>query len=142
MKRLQDTLDDLYDKMDEFCPGAYEDEPDKPVKVAILDTGAYMSRDYYKHQYQGRLRECRTWLRTDDVEGQKFPIGENDDDGHGTHGASVLLEATKNLNIHLCVAQIFAARHEKVAQEGTEGDDVVTRIVNVSVPALIDPGSR
>jgi hypothetical protein len=77
--------------------------------------------------------ECRTWLGTTASEGKELPPGGHDEDGHGTHGASVVLQATSNTGIHVHVAQVFEKRHEKDVREVNEDDIIVTRIVNVRI---------
>jgi subtilisin family serine protease len=125
----------MYDKLDGICPEVDEGYSTQPVKVAILDTGAYMSRDNYKHAYSGRLKECRTWLNTAEADGEVFALGSSDDDGHGTHGASVLLQATRSTDVHVYVAQVFSGRNEKVV-ENVKNMPTVDRIVNVSRQTL------
>lgn len=131
MEQLQACITTMYDKLDGICPEVDEGYSTQPVKVVILDTGAYMSRDNYKHAYNGRLKECRTWLKTAEADGEVFALGSSDDDGHGTHGASVLLQATQSTDVHVYVAQVFSGRNEKVV-ENVENVSTVDRIVNVS----------
>jgi hypothetical protein len=105
------------------------------VKVAILDTGVQISTDWLRGVYEGRLKECRTWLTTENPEGEEFELGTRDSDGHGTHGTSVLLDVTRSADVHVYAAQVFNKREEKVIVEFEEDDLNVKRIVDVSTEA-------
>ena len=104
----------------------------KPVKIAILDTGAHILRDKIEDIYDDRVVECRTWLRSQKDEGDALDGTSADHDGHGTHGTSVLLEATQDTDIQIFVAQIFHKRSEKIKQDLFTEDRTVWRISRVS----------
>lgn len=88
----------------------------RTVKIAILDTGAFIPQDTLEDLYDNRLIECRTWLESWDDEGK--PIDAcSDDDGHGTHGTSVLLRATAETDIEVYAAQVFRNRTEQVQRD-------------------------
>jgi hypothetical protein len=58
---------------------------------------------------QGRIREHKSWLADDD--GDTFlRRGDRDLDGHGTHGAALLLEVAPEADIF--VARVFKDRKE------------------------------
>jgi DNA transposition AAA+ family ATPase len=107
-----------------------------PVRIAILDTGAHIPADEAEHVYNGRIKECRTWLRSTKDSGEALAGPCSDRDGHGTHGTSVLLQATENTKIEVFVAQIFDRSTEKVKQDSIIDDQTVRRIANVSLPVV------
>lgn len=102
------------------------------MKIAILDTGAHISSEQLETVYDGRVRECRTWLGSDKGGGDCLPGATSDRDGHGTHGTSVLLKATQATDIEVYVGQIFDKRTEKVKQDSILDDLTIRRIENAS----------
>jgi hypothetical protein len=121
-------------KLESFSPGI--NFVDSPVKVAILDTGVQIPNHRLTNNFEQRLKECRTWLGTSASEGEKLAPGGHDADGHGTHGTSVLLQATRNTGIHVYAAQVFKDGDELVPQTASNNDNIVTRIVNVRILLL------
>ena len=103
-----------------------------PVRIAILDTGAHIPAEEVENVYDGRIKKCRTWLRSTKDSGEALTGPCSDRDGHGTHATGVLLEATQNTKIEIFVAQIFDKRTEKVKQDSIIDDQTVRRIANVS----------
>lgn len=103
-----------------------------PVRIAILDTGAHIPSEQVENVYDGRIKECRTWLHSTKDDGDALTEPCSDRDGHGTHGTGVLLEATQNTKIEIFVAQIFDKRTEKVKQDSIVDDQTVRRIANVT----------
>lgn len=104
----------------------------RPVRIAILDTGAHIPSEKVVNVYDDRVIECRTWLRSTEDKGESLKGPCSDRDGHGTHGTGVLLEATQYTNVEVYVAQIFDKRTEKVKQDSIVEDQSVRRIANVS----------
>ena len=92
------------------------ERPPRTVKIAILDTGASIPQDVLTDLFDNRLIECRTWLESWDDEGRPFDAG-SDSDGHGTHGTSVLLNATSETDIEIFAAQVFHGRAEQVQRD-------------------------
>jgi hypothetical protein len=132
MDQLQKCFITMLDKIEELCPEVDERYSARSVNVAILDTGVQMTKDHYKRGYQNRLKECRTWLGTTAAEGELLPLGTNDGNGHGTHGTSVFLQATRSTNVNVYIAQVFAGRKEQLVQGENGNTSTVDRIVNVS----------
>lgn len=110
------------------------DQPRKePVKVAILDTGAKFDPKMLEMAYEGRIKEYRSW--TDQGCGKRGKILDdgNDDDGHGTHAVSLLLQVARHCEVY--VAQVFPSRFSK--RDANVDRDVVDSIANVSIPQLV-----
>lgn len=104
----------------------------RPIKIAILDTGAHIPRTELDHLYDDRIKECRSWLTSLGNDGDIMDGPSSDPDGHGTHGTGVLLEATQGTGIEVYVGQIFDKRSEKVKQDTILDDRTVMRISKVS----------
>jgi len=109
----------------------------RPVRIAILDTGAFIPQDVLTDLYDNRLKECRTWLDSWDDEG-KLIDAKSDDDGHGTHGTSVLLSATAETDIEVYVAQVFGSRADQVQRDRFFPDRSVWAVQKVNAPKKID----
>lgn len=107
-----------------------------PVKIAILDTGAFIPQDILTDLYDDRLKECRTWLDSWDDEG-KLIDANSDDDGHGTHGTSVLLSATADTDIEVYVAQVFGSRADQVQRDKFCADRSVWAVQKVIASGTI-----
>lgn len=88
----------------------------KPVRIAILDTGARLQKHVLTEVFDDRLIECRTWLASHADEGDLIDAN-SDEDGHGTHETSVLLGATAETDIEVCVAQVFRSRTRRVKND-------------------------
>lgn len=79
---------------------------EQPVKVAVIDTGAHFDRDTLQLQYDDRIDKFHTWRYPSDGEqGRALPYGGVDEDGHGTHLTSVLLNVAQCCQVY--VAQVF-----------------------------------
>lgn len=105
-----------------------------PVKIAVLDTGTYDPKDL-RLVYHGRLKECRGWRDSRNSEnGVDMPNG-GDQDGHGTHVTSLLLDITQGLECEVFVAQVFGDRHEK--QSSQSNQRVQRSISQVSTPEIL-----
>ncbi|KAK6440112.1 hypothetical protein LTR95_003656 [Oleoguttula sp. CCFEE 5521] len=123
-----------------------------PVEIAILDTGADICESQRQSLYDGRLREIKTWLHSNKVDGEHLIDPQDgqrlgpplDLNGHGTHGTSVLLNATEGTGIEIYVAQVFKGAQEKHVSGQAIGaakrfvdDPTVTRIAN-SIKHAVD----
>lgn len=104
-----------------------------PVRIAILDTGAHIPSEQAEVVYDDRVKECRTWLTSTRHDGEPLLGPNSDRDGHGTHGTSILLEATQNTGIEVYVGQIFDKRTEKVKNDSIIDHQTILRISNVSI---------
>jgi hypothetical protein len=91
------------------------------VRIAVLDTGASIPQHLLENLYDNRLVECRTWLDSWADEGKPFDAN-CDEDGHGTHGTSVLLGATAETDIEIYAAQVFRNRTEQVQRDRFASD--------------------
>lgn len=103
----------------------------QPVKIAILDTGAHISPEQID-LYDDRIIQCRSWLNTENSRGELLQDPSSDHDGHGTHGTSILLDATQGTDIKIYVAQIFESRSEKLKDDSFVDNATAMRIANVS----------
>lgn len=116
-KIAADWMDLLKNCVNTVLPASEQHGRDtKTVKIAILDTGVFIPKDALIDYYDNRLIECRTWLDSWADEG-KLVDANSDDDGHGTHGTSVLLAATGETGIKVYSAQVFRSRKEQVQRD-------------------------
>ena len=118
MKNLQDQTHSILDP-----------ERQHSVRVAVIDTGADMPTNVAKDDYNGRLKECRTWLNTEDSKG--MPQG-GDDDGHGTHLVSLVLNIAPLCDVY--AAQVFPKRERESSSDSSKQAvrALHQRIANVS----------
>lgn len=114
-----------------FRQDSRADSNSEPIRIAILDTGADIPSDLLYGEYAERLVDIRSWLNTTSKNGRQLSSTGLDSDGHGTHGTSVLLQATRYTNIKVYVAQIFAGREQRLEDDVRIGNMTVWRIVNV-----------
>ena len=98
-----------------------------PIRVAILDTGALFA-DEVLDLYDGQLIECRNWHDCTDENGEHMPDG-GDDDGHGTHVASLLLGVAPNC--HVYVARVSG--HRKAQRSASANHRVGWQVAQVCV---------
>ncbi|KAK3613400.1 hypothetical protein LTR56_027907 [Elasticomyces elasticus] len=88
----------------------------EPVKVAIIDTGAVFTKRRAHVEYDDRIKGF--WPDDDrDQLGRPHHIGR-DDDGHGTHVASALLNV--NPFCHVYIARAFHSRSEQLGSQMAE----------------------
>ncbi|PMD49853.1 subtilisin-like protein [Hyaloscypha bicolor E] len=78
------------------------------VRIAILDTGIELPGEG-SWAYEDRIREQKSWVADDDCD-TFLQRGDRDLDGHGTHGAALLLQVAPEADIF--VARIFKDRKE------------------------------
>lgn len=122
---------------------------DSLVRIAVLDTGACFQRFAIDHIYDGRLKEVRSWrpkassrARFDNKIGEIIPFDEKpfydmtdlvgeDNEGHGTHTTSLLLESTRDTNFEVYVAKVFDRRNDTQGDKATQ-EEIEEGIANVS----------
>jgi len=78
---------------------------DRPVKIAIIDTGAAIEPSVLEEMYDSRLIECRSWIGKNSAHVVNHATA--DTVGHGTHAASLALKVTENTDCQIYVAQVF-----------------------------------
>ena len=78
---------------------------DRPVRIAVIDTGAAIEGSALEDLYDNRLVECRTWIGED--RGRLVNCATSDAAGHGTHATSLALQVTENTDCEVYVAQCF-----------------------------------
>lgn len=101
-----------------------------PVKIAVLDTGAKFNPQTLKVLYDDRLGDCRTWRYLDCNGRSTKTSADSDQDGHGTHTTSLLLDVTQDTDCQVFVAQVFGTRREN--RDTTQNADIQGGIANVS----------
>lgn len=82
----------------------------RPAKIAIIDTGACIDELVIDMKYDGRLKECRSWLDESDGATGRAEGFNSDPIGHGTHATSLALESSMHSNCEVYVARVFATR--------------------------------
>ncbi|KAK4888082.1 hypothetical protein LTR27_012978 [Elasticomyces elasticus] len=86
----------------------------KPVKIAIIDTGAVFTKQTAHNKYDDRIID---FWPTNDTNQTERKVGL-DYDGHGTHVASALLSVDPFC--HIYVARAFGKRGEQQGREMAE----------------------
>ncbi|KAK0804786.1 hypothetical protein LTR91_022146 [Friedmanniomyces endolithicus] len=81
-----------------------------PVRVAVIDTGVHIDEDTLLLKYDGRLKECRSWLEDANGDAGQMMLSPADSVGHGTHATSLLLQATQHTPCEVYAAQVFDAQ--------------------------------
>jgi hypothetical protein len=77
----------------------------RPVKIAVVDTGAAIEGSILEDSYDNRLIECRSWIGEDRA--RLIRGATADKVGHGTHATSLVLKNTENTDCEIYVAQVF-----------------------------------
>ena len=83
------------------------------VKIAIVDTGVHIDDVTLEYRFNSRLKECRSWLDGSGGDDGILLSPNVDEDGHGTHNASIALKATQHTQNEIFVAQVFRRRRDK-----------------------------
>ena len=101
----------------DFLPTPDLQDVTKAVKIAVLDTGAKFTKAILQNHYDNRVREIRKWhLASASAQipdsGIHIPDGD-DEDGHGTHSTSLVLNATQNTDCLVYVAKVFGSKQDK-----------------------------
>ncbi|KAK1056933.1 hypothetical protein LTR74_014531 [Friedmanniomyces endolithicus] len=81
-----------------------------PVRIAVIDTGVHIDEDTLHLKYDGRLKECRSWLEDANGDAGQMMLSPADSVGHGTHATSLLLQATQHTPCEVYAAQVFDAQ--------------------------------
>lgn len=106
---------DLKSFRSDMFNSACDPETAKPVKIAVIDTGAYFRPRDTIHKYQDRIKGFWKHEPRNIVEGQRFKFpNDSDSDGHGTNVTSVLL----GLDEH-CHVYVYNAYHHHSEASGT-----------------------
>ena len=95
------------------------------VRIAILDTGIELPEVAF-WAYRDRIREQKSWVTDDDCD-DFIQRGDRDIDGHGTHGAALLLQVAPEADIF--VARVF--RDRKESRGDIMAEVIHNRIANV-----------
>lgn len=109
------------------------DEPSndwQPVKIAVLDTGALLFDHKMKLLYNDRLKECRSWLGRDCAAAGVELVTGGDENGHGTHMTSLLLDSIPIAALNIYVAQVFGGKYKCQGQTTLQSEN--TAIAHVS----------
>lgn len=94
-----------------------------------MDTGAAIEQSILDLVYDGRLKECRSWIN-----GASAQLTQGADlVGHGTHATSLVLKVTENTDCEVYVAQVFAKDPQKTGKASNDLELVAEGIANVSL---------
>jgi hypothetical protein len=100
-----------------------EEDSANVTKIAVLDTGLHFDIDIAVN-YDGR---AESYCFLDD--GQEPRPLEGDEDGHGTHLASITLD----IGVSCKVYSARIARHREDFQDTKSSKDILERIARVSI---------
>ncbi|OQO10247.1 hypothetical protein B0A48_04605 [Cryoendolithus antarcticus] len=106
-----------------------------PVKIAIIDTGLKLSADSHTLHYE-RIAECRSWISAaatgyETGDGYVFQADE-DDDGHGTHIASTVLDITAEAEPQIYVARVVR-RRDQAGPMRPETEEAIAKAIEYAV---------
>ena len=96
----------------------------KPVKIAVIDTGVCIDEAILEQRFDGRLKECRSWLDDGDGENGAVIPPCADAVGHGTHATSLVLQATEHTGCEVYVAQVFNSREDQQSGKSRQATQV------------------
>jgi subtilisin family serine protease len=103
MSRLQTSANAIWTRLPP------RDQPvaffDRPVRIAVIDTGVAIEPSIVEDLYESRLIECRSWTGANPAQLIEGPTA--DTVGHGTHATSLLLKVTENTDCEIYVAKVF-----------------------------------
>ncbi len=108
-----------------------------PVRIAVIDTGVHIDEDTLDLKYDGRLKECRSWLKDANGDVGQMMLSPTDSVGHGTHATSLLLQATQHTPCEVYAAQVFDAQegHDRgAASQATQVAITRVRVSNKRLP--------
>ena len=96
-------------------------ESDRPVKIAILDTG-FDQHDPFLRGAEDRIIKTKSWISGDDA-----VIGSSmrDESGRGTHAMALLLRMAPQANV-------YAA---KIAKNSLLTEEVIPAVTDVCCPS-------
>jgi hypothetical protein len=98
----------------------------KPLKIAVIDTGAWFDKKTLVKQYDNRV--AGFWPCTAAEEAKAPVCMQSDLDGHGTSVASVLLDIDQNCHVY-----VYKAFNKKDEQQGEDlADRVQADVLEVS----------
>ena len=104
----------------------------RPVKIAVIDTGALIDEDSLDFKFDGRLKECRSWLDESAGKPGTEMSGGADNVGHGTHATSLVLQATMHTDCEVYAAQVFAVQQDQQTVEETRATQIaIARVCEV-----------
>jgi hypothetical protein len=132
MDRLQTRTNSMWEKLALVSNGDGPTAPfDRPVRIAVIDTGAAIEDSELEERYDNRLIECRSWVGEDP--GRLVKRATSDAVGHGTHATSLALEVTENTDCEVYVAQCFEKSPQHKSLHGEDSDTVAEAIASVSL---------
>jgi hypothetical protein len=117
MSRLQISTNAIWEKLPPLWAtssksnvfGPSESRPKRhvyrPIRLAVIDTGAAIESSILEDLYDNRLVECRSWIGKNSATVVKDAAADRV--GHGTHAASLALKVTENTSCEIYVAQVF-----------------------------------
>jgi len=100
------------------------------VKIAIVDTGCQLPEST-KLVYEDQLMECRSWLGHPNNADGTLDGGNEDEDGHGTHAAGLLLDVAPP-STEIYSARVFRSRSEQ--QGSFMVEQTAKHIAHVTLP--------
>ncbi|OQN97424.1 hypothetical protein B0A48_16583 [Cryoendolithus antarcticus] len=109
--------------------------PSSPVRIAVIDTGLKLSADSHALHYE-RIAECRSWVTagaTDptSADGHIFAADE-DEDGHGTHITSTILDITAEAESYIYVARVVRLRDQAGTMQ-PETEEAIAKAIEYAV---------
>lgn len=103
----------------------------RPVRVAVIDTGAAIESSTLEDLYDNRLRECRSWVGNEPARVVRDATA--DTVGHGTHATSLVLKVTENTDCEVYVAQVFGKDPQHKGPSGRDPGQMTAAIASVSM---------
>ncbi|KAF4625406.1 hypothetical protein G7Y89_g12760 [Cudoniella acicularis] len=122
---IEKTCDESHSSIHQIFP-----RPGR-VRIAILDTGIDLP-DHASWIHEDQIRDQKSWLSHGDEFDQNLARGDQDLDGHGTHGAALLAKVAPDAEIY--VARVFKDRNE--SKVSIMAEVIHQRIADVNIPVL------
>jgi hypothetical protein len=133
MERLQTRTNSMWEKLESHSNEGGPVAPfERPVRIAVIDTGAAIEDSDLDDLYGNRLIECRTWIGEDP--GRLVECATSDTVGHGTHATSLTLKVTENTNCEVYVAQCFDNTPQQKLLPGEDSETMAEAIALVGLP--------